>query len=326
MVRFGLIGTGSISDVFMEAANGVEDFKLTAVYSRSRENGEAFAKKYDADFVYTSLEELASSSEVDAVYIASPNHCHAAQSILMMNGKKHVLCEKPVASDEAEFKLMLAAAAENQVIMLEAMRPAFDPGFAKIQELLPSLGMIRQASLAFGKYSSRYNQFKEGVVMNAFNPAMSNAAVMDIGVYCIHPMIKLFGKPDSLHCNSVFLDNGMEGAGTIIAAYEAMQVVLQYSKISNNVLSSQIQGEEATMIIREIPDTKEIELRYRDGRSELFKIEKKENNMYYEIDTFIRMVQDQKAALAEVAEHNRCSLLEMQVMDEVRALAGINFN
>lgn len=321
MVRFGVIGTNSITDWFLEAAAEAEGFALGAVYSRNEETGRAFADKYGCPVVYTSLEDLAASDKIDAVYVASPNSLHCAQSIMMMNGGKHVLCEKPAASDAEELEQMLAAAKRNHVVFLEAMRPVFDPGFARIQELLPELGKIRNVLFQYCKYSSRYDKFKEGVIMNAFNPALSNAALMDIGVYCVHPMVKLFGMPERVTGRSIFLENGMEGAGTVVAQYDGMQAVLQYSKITNCILPSQIQGEDATIVIREIPDTREIELHRRNGEMEVIRIEKKSNNMYYETAEFIRLIESGEDA----REHNRYSQMEMKVMDEIRADAGIKF-
>lgn len=321
MVRFGIIGTNSITDRFLEAALQTDGFSLDAVYSRSRERGEAFAGKYGCPVVYTTLEELALSTKIDAVYVASPNSCHCPQSLMMLKGGKHVLCEKPAASNAEELEQMLETAAENHLVFLEAMRPVFDPGFAKIQELLPELGTVRSVQFQYCQYSSRYDRFKEGVVMNAFNPALSNAAVMDIGVYCVHPMVKLFGMPETVTARSIFLANGMEGAGTVIAGYDGMQAVLQYSKITNSMLPSQIQGESGSMVIREIPDTREIELYRRNGGKEVFRVEKNSNNMYYEAAEFIRLIENGEDGTC----HNRYSLMEMKVMDEIRKAAGIRF-
>lgn len=321
MVRFGIIGTGSITDKFLEAATQAAGFQLAAVYSRSEEKGRDFAARYGCSRVCTSLEELAASKEIDAVYVASPNSFHCAQSIQMMDGGKHVLCEKPVASDSKELERMLDASARNKVVFLEAMRSVFDPGFAKLQELLPRIGKVRSASFVYCQYSSRYDKFKEGVVLNAFNPALSNAALMDIGVYCVHPMVQLFGMPEKISSDSIFLENGMEGAGSVIAGYDGMQAVLQYSKISNSGLPSQIQGEEGTLVIREITDIREIQLHRKKKETEVFAIGKKSNNMYYEIQRFIELIENGEDA----GVHNKFSWMEMKVMDEVRRISGIKF-
>ncbi|MEG7531693.1 MAG: oxidoreductase, partial [Hungatella sp.] len=188
--------------------------------------------------------------------------------------------------------------------------------------LLPRLGTLRHVAFQYCQYSSRYDKFKEGMVMNAFNPLLSNAALMDIGVYCVHPMVKLFGMPQKISADSIFLSNGMEGMGTVIADYGAMQAVLVYSKIVNSYLPSQIEGEAGSMLIREISEPKEIELYLRNGDHEVIKIDKKGNNMYYEIMELLRLIENGE----DGSIHNQYSLYEMEVMDEVRKCAGIDFS
>ncbi|MTE25022.1 oxidoreductase, partial [Microbacterium sp. ZXX196] len=90
----------------------VEEFTLAAVYSRSEEKAAAFAKKYNAEHIFTSLTEMAESDKIDAVYIASPNSLHAEQSILFLNNKKHVLTEKAFASNVKQAQEMVKAAKE----------------------------------------------------------------------------------------------------------------------------------------------------------------------------------------------------------------------
>lgn len=319
MMRFGVIGTSKIVDTFLEAASYCKDFELKAIYSRSKDKGQEFADKYRISNIYNSLEELAKSDDIDAVYIASPNSCHASQAILMMEHKKHVLCEKPIASNTRELEQMLKAAKENNVVLLEAMRSVFDPGFFKIQELLPKLGVIRRATFQFCQYSSRYDKFKNGEILNAFNPDLSNGALMDIGVYCVHAMTKLFGMPNSISANSIFLENGMEGAGTITASYDNMQAELIYSKITNSYLPSQIQGEEACMIISEIADITEIKIVYKDRREETISISKIKNNMYYELEEFINLIKSNQNS----DKHNKYSIMQMKIMDEARRQTNI---
>ena len=92
MLRFAIIGTGKISHTFMKAALKVPGFKLEAVYSRSQDSGRAFGSVYGADKVYTTLKALGDDPEVDAVYIASPNSSHCAQTVFMLEHGKHLLC------------------------------------------------------------------------------------------------------------------------------------------------------------------------------------------------------------------------------------------
>ena len=321
MVRFAVIGTNKITDNFLNAAKLCEDFELKAVYSRSKEKALEFGSKYGVALVYDDLDELAKSNEIDAVYVASPNSLHASQSIKILKGKKHVLCEKTVASNSRELKDMLKAAEDNGVVILEAMRSVFDPGFKAIKENLHKLGTIRRITFQYCQYSSRYDNFKKGIIENAFNPKFSNGALMDIGVYCIHPMVKLFGMPDKILASTIKLENGVDGAGTILVEYDGMQGELLYSKITNSKLPSQIQGEKGCMIIREIPDTRELSIIYNNGEKEEVEINKHENNMYYEAEELIKLIKSKESG----SDHNKYSVMELKVMDEVRKQLGIVF-
>ena len=103
-VRFGVIGTNNITDWVIQGGGEDERFQLTAVCSRTQERADEFAAKHNIPYTYTSLEAMAASNHVDAIYIATPNCCHASQAILCMSHGKHVLCEKPFASNAREVR------------------------------------------------------------------------------------------------------------------------------------------------------------------------------------------------------------------------------
>ena len=320
-INFAVIGTNVITDRFLEAARQAEGFSLRGVYSRSMEKAETYAKRQGAELTFDSLEALAACPEIDAVYIASPNSLHASQSIQMLKGDKHVLCEKSIASNQREFEEMRKAALENQAVLLEAMRSVYSPGFQAVRENLHKLGKIRRVSFQYCQYSRRYDNFKKGIIENAFNPALSNGALMDIGVYCVHPLISLFGKPKKVISSSLKLFNGIDGAGTILVEYPEFQGKLLYSKITDSRVPSQIQGEEGTMVIREIPDPQEITIYYRSGKTENLEIPGAENNMVYEVREFLRLIEE-KDYNHKYLENSR---LEMELMDEVRRQQRIVF-
>lgn len=321
MVNFGVIGTNNITDRFLEAGQTVDGFCLKAVYSRSKEKAEGYAKKHGADYSFDSLTEMAACKEIDAVYVASPNALHASQSIEMMRAGKHVLCEKTIASNQRELRQMIETGIENQVILLEAMRSVYSPGFIAISENLSKLGQIRRISFQYCQYSSRYDNYKKGVVENAFRPELSNGALMDIGVYCIHPLVALFGMPEHIVSSVVKLSNGIDGAGTILVEYEGMQGELLYSKIANSKLSSQIQGEDGTMVIEQIPNPQIVTIYGRNGEREVLTIPKENNNMCYEIKEFLRLIKTGQVT----HPYLRNSEMELKVMDEVRRQQNLVF-
>ena len=198
MIRLATIGTNFITDWLMEGVQELDEIKLTAVYSRNLEKGKQFAAKYGVEKVYDNYEAMAQDPEIDAVYVASPTYMHYAHSITMINYGKHVLCEKPVCSNREELDILTKAAKEQGVVFMEAMKNVHSPGFYAMMDNLHKIGPVRRATIQYCQYSSRYDKFKNGIIENAFNPKLSNGALMDIGSYCIHFLASLFGKPEKI--------------------------------------------------------------------------------------------------------------------------------
>ncbi len=321
MIRFATIGTNFIVDDVLLYAKAMPDLEYVSAYSRTSEISRAFAAKHNAKRFDTDLLAIATAEDIDGVYIASPNALHYEQALLMLQHKKHVLCEKTITTNAKELAHLFAIAEENNVVIMEAVRCVYDPAFDFIAEQLPKLGKIRKANFQYCTYSSRYDDFQKGIIQNAFNPDLSNGALMDIGVYCIHPMVQLFGKPKKILANSIFLENGVEGAGTALFSYDHMQGAIEYSKISTTHTPSQIQGEAATMTIMEIADAREIKIIYRDGRVEEYTIDKPKHNLKYAVEEWISMISENKKPTAR----NAVSMLTLEAMDEIRRQCGIVF-
>ncbi|MFM9279375.1 Gfo/Idh/MocA family protein [Paenibacillus jiagnxiensis] len=322
-MRFGIIGTNWITERFIQGALETEQFALTAVYSRTEEKGRAFAAQYNEPEVFTDLQEMLEKGSLDAVYIASPNSLHAEQAILCMNHGKHVLCEKPMASNAREVREMVAAAEKNNVVLMEALKSTLMPNFKVIQENLFKLGPIRRYFAGYCQYSSRYDAYKEGKVLNAFNPQFSNGSLMDLGIYCLYPMVTLFGKPDLVKATGVMLASGVDGEGSMIMRYPDMEGVVMHSKISNSYLPAEIQGELGTMVIDKINQPYDVKIHYRDGNVEDLTRPQIHEPMYYEALEFIDMIKcgDRDSKINSHAN----SLAVAEVMDEARQQIGLRF-
>ena len=323
IIRFGVIGTSEITQVFLKGAKLVEKFKLAAVYSRKEETAREFADKYGVKTIFTSLEEMAKSDEIDAVSIASPNSFHAKQAIIFMKNKKHVLCEKAFASNIKEVEEMIKVAKENNVVLMEAMRTTLTPNFKIVMENIYKLGKIRRYFSSFCKYSSRYDKYREGVVLNAFKRELSNGALMDIGVYTIYPMITLFGEPKEIKATSYMLESGVDGEGSVIFKYDEIEGTVIYSKISNSYLPTEIQGEEGTMIIDKINEVNSVKIVYKDGNIEELSTKQEEDSMCYEIDEFVNLIINNKKESNINSLEN--SKIVMKIMDNVRSQIGLEF-
>ncbi|WP_226659081.1 Gfo/Idh/MocA family protein [Pseudalkalibacillus hwajinpoensis] len=322
MIRFGVVGTNKITDNFLEGATELSDFKLTAVYSRTEEKANAFAEKHGAEATFTSLEEMANSERIDAVYIASPNSLHAEQSIIFMNAGKHVLCEKPMASNKHEVAQMVEAASKNGVLLMEAMKSTVMPNMQMVRENLHKIGQIRRFVANYGQYSSRYDAYKEGTVLNAFNPKFSNGSLMDIGVYGVYPVVSMLGMPQSIKAEGVMLESGVDGEGSILLKYEDKEAVIMYSKITDSHLPSEIQGENGSILIDKIGSPMDVKIHYRDGSIEDLS-QSQSHTMMYEAKEFIKLIQEGKSQSAINSHEN--SLRSIEVIDEARKQIGVTF-
>ncbi|NIK80401.1 putative dehydrogenase [Paenibacillus castaneae] len=321
MIRFGIIGTNWITEAFIDAALEVEGFSLTAVYSRTKETANEFSAKHGIANIYTDVEEMAASGQIDAVYIASPNSFHAGHAITCMNKGIHVLCEKPIASNTNELRQMIAAAAENGVLLMEALKSTLLPNFKAMQENIHKLGTVRRYFASYCQYSSRYDAYKAGTVLNAFNPIFSNGALMDLGIYCIYPLVALFGKPDVIKATGVMLESGVDGEGSILLQYPHMDAVIMYSKITHSSLPSEIQGELGSIVIDRISDSSKVEIQYRNGSTEDISQPTGSKSMYYEAKEFVELVQAGRTeSSVNSFEH---SLMTMEIMDEARRQIGL---
>lgn len=323
MIRFGIIGTNWITERFILAALETEEFTLTAVYSRTEDKGNTFAAQYNNPKVFTNIEEMASSDLIDAVYIASPNSFHAEQAILCMNHGKHVLCEKPMASNATEMKEMIKVARENDVLLMEALKSTLMPNFKIMKDNLYKIGQVRRYFAGYCQYSSRYDAFKQGTILNAFNPIYSNGSLMDLGIYCLYPMVTLFGKPDEVHAVGVMLSSGVDGEGSMVMKYNDMDAIVMHSKITDSYLPAEIQGENGTMVIDKISQPYDVKIHYRDGTIEDLTRPQLHESMYYEIQEFIGLLARGQRDGSTNSHAN--SLAVAEVMEEARRQIGLQY-
>lgn len=325
MVRFGIIGTGTITEAFIRGAMQAEDFRVTAVYSRDLEKARAFGEKYGENLTYfDDLDAFAASDTFDAAYIASPNALHGPQSKLMLENGKHVLCEKAAASNSRELGEVIALAKDKRLVYMEAMRSLTYPTFKKLQEVLPRIGQVRKYIGNYCQYSSRYDRHKKGEYVNTFQKKFSNGSLMDIGIYGVYPAVFLFGVPDSIKASGLILeDGGVDGTGSILMSYPDMEAVILHSKISDSRMPSEIQGELGSILIDKIGNPEKLTLILRDGTTEEIVPEQLQDNMYYEAEEFISVIESGRR---ESAINTHALALDVHtILDEARRQMGLYF-
>ena len=343
-LRIASIGTGIIVDWFLDSLKDVEAIAYVGTYSRTIEKARAWGEPRGAQLFFDSLDELAACPEIDAVYIASPNALHIPYAKQMLAAGKHVLAEKPLASNAREAVEAFAIAREHGVVLMEAMRNIHTNGFATIEQAIPQLGDITSATLRFSKVSSRVPALKAGRLTNTFDPRMAGGALMDIGVYCVAPMVALWGKPQRCVAMGTTFDVSTIGgdsvyplvelAGEALCDYGSFVVNLSWGKVSDNHLASQIQGTEATLLIDSIAEPGRVELvtpvqqeGYGSGEGTASQLEVviERGQLTEELRDFARFCQEGSTVSEEARHYEQVSLDMLEVMDDIRAQLGVRF-
>lgn len=318
-MKYATIGTSWITEKFISAANTINDMELYAVYSRDLEKAEIFANKHHACVAYDNLEELASDSEIAAVYIASPNVLHYEQSKFFLTHGKNVFCEKPATTTKEQMEELILLAESKNLIYLEAIMTIHTEGFDIIKDQLPCLGKIRSAHFDFYQLSSKYPLYEDGKNPNIFNPVMHTGCLMDIGVYNLYLAAALFGKPDKIISDSVFLPNKCDAAGTAILKYQDMSVTLNYSKTGQTYSYSEIIGDTGTLMFFSVSQLTGLYFRHKDTNKELIPEEvSRDIIMGAEADFFLTMCKNKDYKNEKYIFAKKTALLVREICDIIR--------
>ena len=191
-VRYAVVGLGHIAQVAVlpAFAHATENSELVALVSDDPNKLEKLGRRYKvkARYSYAQFEQCLRSGEVDAVYIALPNHLHREYTERAAQAGVHVLCEKPMAVTEEDCLAMIRAAEENGIKLMVAYRLHFEAANLKAIDLVQS-GKLGDARLFDSVFTM---QVKEGDIR--LNPReLGGGPLYDIGVYCINAVRNLFG-------------------------------------------------------------------------------------------------------------------------------------
>jgi len=180
-VAWGILGTGGIARTFAKALATSSRGHLLAVGSRTLESAERFGAEFAAPRRYGSYDALLADPDVQAIYISLPNHMHAQWTIRCAEAGKHVLCEKPLATNHAEAMAAVEAARYHGVFLMEAFMYRCHPQTSRLVELIRegTIGDVRivQAHFAFNMRGPRYENIRQ-------QNAAAGGGIMDVGCYC----------------------------------------------------------------------------------------------------------------------------------------------
>ena len=126
-LRWGILGAGNISGMWVEALHACEGATVSAVAARELNRAKEFARKYGVATAYGDYRQMVAADDVDIVYIGTINPLHKEHTLLAIEAGKHVLCEKPLTVNLSDAEEMYAAAEEKDVMMQDGMWTRFFP-------------------------------------------------------------------------------------------------------------------------------------------------------------------------------------------------------
>ena len=271
-VRWGIAGTGRISQQFAQDFAFVPNGEIVAVSSRSQQSADTFAQEYGIDRAHAGYQNLLSDPEVDAVYIASPHTLHYQDTVDAIQAGKHVLCEKPFTTNPDESRRVFDIAGQSSLFVMEAMWTFFLPAILKAQEWLEQgrIGKLRQIKADFG-----YPQLPFDPDRREYNVAFAGGCLLEMGIYPVS-LALLFMQHDPVGIQTTvhMAPNGVEDDVVMLFDYadntEGATATLATSFRSKLQNWAYIIGEEGYIAIPNFWRANECSLYHLDTRVEHF--------------------------------------------------------
>ena len=237
--QWGIIGTGGIAIAFATDLQRLPDHTVVAVGSRSSQKGHAFASRFPNCKAYGSYEELVNDPNIDGVYVATPHTSHVSNTLLAIRAGKPVLCEKPFAVNAAEAKLMIDAAREMNVTLMEAMWTRFLPHIKEAREIA-SAGVLGEIISVEADHGQRLAPLQ---IPRLMLPEFAGGALLDLGIYPISLAHMFLGVPDSITASSIFTAEGVDAQTSAIFNYASgAQAIVTSNMVTHTPCRAVVSG------------------------------------------------------------------------------------
>src|SRR5512134_1625297 len=178
-IRMGVLGAAAIVPLaLIGPAKAVPEAQIAAIAARDPQRAQAFARRHHIPRVHQTYSDLLADPEIDAIYNPLPNGLHAEWTIRALQAGKHVLCEKPFASNAQEAESMARVARETGLVLSEAFAYRYHPLTKRVKEILASgeLGKVQHIEAHFCFLLPSPKNIR-------FNYQLAGGALMDSGCY-----------------------------------------------------------------------------------------------------------------------------------------------
>lgn len=322
-MKLAIFGSGKIVQEFLPITKDLPEIKVKAILGtkRSQEKTEKIQAEYGIDASYTDIDECLKDAAFDTVYVAVPNHLHFSFAKKALEAGKHVICEKPFTLKKAELLELEQIALEKDLVLVEAITNQYMPNFEGIKEASKKIGRLKIIECNYSQYSSRYDAFKEGTILPAFNPKMGGGALMDINIYNIHLVVGLLGKPKRVQYYAN-IERDIDTSGMLLLDYGDIKVVCIGAKDSQATIRSTIQGTAGSVIVNGPTNTLDsYSTETLSGEVETFDHKDHPHRMFDEFKLFGQVIEDHDMDFVKKQLHH--SKIVMEIVEGALYDAGI---
>ncbi|KAJ6099549.1 hypothetical protein N7467_001084 [Penicillium canescens] len=362
-LRWGIIATGMIASWF------VTDLSLNRPDARAKHtiraigsSSKAKAQKFMEDFIpssehpsvscHGSYEDVYRDPNVDIVYIATPHAFHKQNCLDAINAGKHVLCEKPFTINAQEAKIVIDAAREKGVFVMEGLWTRFFPIASKWNELLHKQQVLGNINRTFVDFSLDMPLKELPATSRLLDVKLGAGSLLDIGIYAITWGLLSLETPGAREQPQISakqtLVNGVDVSSSLLLYYDqtGRQGIITSSLLhKSNDVFARVEGSKGTLFLSgsaaSMPDTITLSLKSSNAgkdmgdkrhgvddaerHEEVFRFEETTGGkgFYYEADAIaLDICSGKKESVVMPLDE---TLRVMQIMDEVRAQGGAKF-
>lgn len=244
VMRWCFIGSGTLANNVAKELMNSEKHDIISVYSRNEETGKKFAENYQCDY-YSSAEEAINAKGVEAVYIVTPHTSHFEYAKLALENDKPVLLEKPFTVNAKDTESLIKLAKEKNLYITEGMWTWFSPVANRVKFWL-DLGLFGEIKKVHINHRCNGQNYAPRVT----DPNVAGGALLDLGVYPITYLYRLFGKPESVKCEGI-LNNGIdEGEEITLTFKNGLTATVSTSVVDENGTEDlTIEGTTASLVL-----------------------------------------------------------------------------
>ncbi|WP_125764240.1 Gfo/Idh/MocA family protein [Companilactobacillus hulinensis] len=322
-MKLAIIGAGMIVKDYLTMVHDLPEIELNAIVGVEQDvpTMTELSNKYGIKKVYTDYDECLNEADIDTVYVALPNFLHYAYAKKGLEAGKNVICEKPFTLKLSEMRDLKQLALDKKLVLVEAITNQYLTNYKELKDSMNKIGDVKLIECNYSQYSHRYDAFKEGKILPAFDPKKGGGALMDINIYNIHFIAGILGKPKSVRYMAN-IEKNIDTSGMLLLDYGKTKVVCIGSKDTSAKIQTTIQGNEGSIVVNGPTNVlSDFDIDLNDGFSKHVDDKVNDHRMYEEFKKFNQLIADHDMDF--VKQQLNHSETVMEIVDDALSSADI---